>query len=65
MLYQIKCNSIWLYVYIKSATVFPEKLDKVEEQKDPAITFRLRISQLINSNNLLLKEITGVLAFSS
>ena len=53
MLYQIKCNSIWLYVYIKSATVFPEKLDKVEEQKDPAI------------NNLLLKEITGVLAFSS
>ena len=65
MLYQIKCNSIWLYVNIKSATVFPEKLDKVEEQKDPAITFRLRISQLINSNNLLLKEITGVLAFSS
>jgi len=48
MLYQIKCNSIWLYVYIKSATVFPEKLDEVEEQKDPTITFRLRISQLIN-----------------
>jgi len=39
MLYQIKCNS---------TTVFPEKLDEVEEQKDPTITFRLRISQLIN-----------------
>ena len=48
MLYQIKCNSIRLYVYIKSATVLPEKPGEVEEQKDPAITFRLRISQLIN-----------------
>ena len=65
MFSQVRCSSIWLYVYVRSAVVFPAQLDEAEDQEDPAIAFGLGASEFIAVNNHLLKEITGVPAFST
>lgn len=65
MFSQVQCGSIWLCVYVRSAVVFPAQLDEVVEQEDPAIAFGLRVSRFITVNSHLLKEITGVPAFST